>query len=300
MDSQRLKNVYKSYMLDMRNIQKTQGVSDNKLSGIEKDLKNKTIKTLDLMIEYTSLLGYNLKGIFDRTLIYDKASITDTHAGMYLHVDALCKSLGMTEDKLLDVAKVTPMQKKIFKSKGDIKFTTLIQILNVLKISVLDFSNYMLTIAPRITDERVLAICNELSLLLKKKRLRNSVKLATVSYHGNISQTTARRIEQDCSKVHINKFINYATIVGFDPLNIVGKNSSSSDPDIRVIELYNCLSKYRLVSEISQGTIASQLNMSIEKVQRCENFRADISVFKMIKWLITLMVFDYSYRNQLS
>lgn len=263
-----------------------------------KDFRDKkTVRSLSEIVKIFYDTGYNFMGIFIPELIYTKPSTEKIIEGVYAYIDRECLSIQKDLKDVCRRAGITKKQASFILEGTDIKFTTLLAILKELKIDILDSPMYLLKIGKEVTDKEAEKICLELSDCLKRKRLRENISLPSFNLRGNISATTARRIEKNCSKVSLKKLIAYMTAIGVDALTMLGKVSTSYDSDLRIIEFYNALYSYRAAAEIHVGTIACQLRIPKEKVQRCENYRANISVEDMIKWALTLDVFTYSYRN---
>ena len=255
-------------------------------------IKTRNGKRLSLIIDYTRVLGFNLLGMFEEDKLYtimttdmirDKISAYVVN----LYYDRVHNPIA--DLRIKPLKKYTTIIEKL-RTRVDITVTDFETIMKILNIDTKEFADNLITKSPIVQDTYVASICKVISEKLKEKRLKSGIKISDINIRGNISETTARRIEYDCSHVGIRKVIIYSSILGFDIMQLLNNRSTSYDPDVRVIDFYNSLGSYRLAQEIPIHTIALQLHMSDEKVQRCETYRANMSMFTAIKWLELLNV----------
>lgn len=202
-----------------------------------------------------------------------------------------------------EIAKEVGLTKAdIEKIKDDSSDVRVDKLLFLAKRLGLDFVQYLSSpelLRNALSDEQVLLLCKRASKFFKHKRMASGMKVNDFAWRGDISSTTARRIEEDCSSVGVHKLIIYCSIVGIDIMKCFNKISSSFDPNLRTIEFYSQLGAERTAREINGTYLAHELGLSDRQFQACEQYRRNISTFLLIKWLNLVNVnieslWDYS------
>lgn len=287
-------NTYKRFKRIISNVMKTRKITKHELSEmVSKRIlykldNDEPIKLYDAMqLLYT--VGLDINGIFtdDYRVETDYEVI---NSNFQMHIDDYMKSHYKSSDskEVTKYAECKAITISNLQKGKNVDFITAIRILKKVGLDVLKKLDDVAKIRPALAMIDVDKLCRDLSKRIKSTRLRKGLQMSGLRWRGNISETTARKIEKDCSHTSLQKVIIYLSILGLDPMEWLGKKSTSTNPDLTIIEFYNQLGTSRNSQEISQDFIATELHMNKMAFMCCEEYRAPITMNRVIQWLYLL------------